>query len=477
MPAIDSAHTYALTIGGNAFYDYVLAGTLRVVEAEGSQIDTMTFQLEDTGWGTDPGEWQEVVFSVDGTPFFGGYVVKLTPTVSPALDRRQYTVNCESYMTLFSRTPRIQQSWANETPQAIIADLFTAAGITGFDLTTNVTNTPTPTLFTANRILLSEALDKLAEQLGGLDNDDWAWRTDASKNLWFGPASSDAASFGIEDIESCDWSTTFPPNAHPTVDVDATQIRNRITVIGGASTSGHHTDNFVGDGSTVLFKTTYQPVQRCIMVTVDGILKRFGWDWVDDYGSTYDVLINFEAGTLRFPDASPPAGSAAIAITYTYATAIETVREDTTSQTQYGRVFDYEHEDRSITSQDEAEAVGDALLQAYAYGIVSGQFVVERFGLRAGQQVGIEYPLLDLTGDYIIRQVTTELLKGEIVRATVQFGGLYLRLSRIVGGGGSRPPTSAYYSPSVPGWGGATKSSHTIHYNTVGVGEFVDPTL
>lgn len=476
MPALDSAHTYALTIGGNAFYDYLIKPSLRVVDAEGSQIDTMTFQLEDLGWGTDPVEWNEVTFSVDGSVFFGGYVVKVKPTISPALNRRLITVDCESYMTRFSRTPRVQQSWANETPQSIIADLFTAAGITGYNLTTHVTNTPTPTLFTANKILLSEALDKLTGELGALDADDWTWRVDPDKNLWLGPASSDSAPFDIADIETPpDYATTFPPNAHPAVDTDATQIRNRVTVIGGVSTSGNHTDNYVGDGATTLFKLTYQPIRRVIMVTVDGTLKRFGWDWVDDFGSTVDVLVNFEAGTLRFPDASPPAGSAAIAITYTYDTPIQTVRSDAASHTLYGIWFDYEHEDRSITSQTEAEAVGDALLQAYAYGIVTGQFVVERFGLRAGQTVGIEYPLLDLSGNYVIRQVTTELIAGELIRATVQFGGIYLRLSRIIGTGASNPSTSTYYAPSTPAWGSSIYSSHVSGYDSVGNGAFIPP--
>ena len=475
MPSMDSAHSYSLTIGGVEFYSFVLTNTLRVVEAEGSQIDTLSVQVEDLGWSADPVEWEEIVLKVDGAPFFGGYLVKKTPTVSPARDRRQFTVNCESYMTLFAKTPRVTKSWANTAPQDIVSGLFTAAGITGFDLTTHVTNTPTPTLFTANKALLSEALDTLAAQLGALAGADWTWRTDASKKLWLGPAASDAAAFDIEDITTCDWSGSFPPNANPSVDTDATQIRNRITVTGGVNTSSHQTDNFTGDGTTVLFKLTRQPVRRVVQVTVDGVLKRFGWDWVDDFGATVDVLINFEAGTLRFPDALPPSVGQAISITYTYDIGISTVRSDAASYAYYGRWFDYEHEDRSITSQAEAEAAGDALLQAYAYGQTTGQFVVERFGLRAGQTVGIEFPLLDLTGDYIIRQVTTELLKGGLIRATVQFGGIYLRLSRVLGTGASRGAGSAYYTPSNPYSGSAVKSAHVQDYDTVGNGVFSPP--
>lgn len=446
MPALDAAHTYDLTIGGASFYGHLLAGTLRVVEAEGSQIDTLTFELEDLGFAAEPVEWQECQFTVDGTAFFGGYVTKLTPTVSPALTRRKFTVNCESYMTLFSRTPRIRQAWVNQTPRQIVADLFTAAGVTGYDLTTYVATTPAPTQFVANDILLNEALDKLAAQCGGLADADWTWRTDAAKKLHLGPASSDTAPFAIADITLANWTTSFPPLAHPTADTDASQIRNRITVKGGVSTSGNITDNFTGDGATVRFNLSHQPIRRIVSITVAGSLYRYGWDWVDDFGATVQVLVDFEAGTIRFPDAGPPAVGAAIVVTYLYDVPITTVRSDTASHTKYGIWFDYEYEDASITSETEAQAVGDALLQAYANGVVTGQFEVERFGLHGGQIITITYPLLGLSGSYVLRQVTTELKKGGIIKATGQFGGIYLRLSRVLG----REARSSYYSPSVP---------------------------
>ena len=58
MPSMDSAHSYSLTIGGVEFYSFVLTNTLRVVEAEGSQIDTLSVQVEDLGWSADPVEWE-----------------------------------------------------------------------------------------------------------------------------------------------------------------------------------------------------------------------------------------------------------------------------------------------------------------------------------------------------------------------------------------------------------------------------------
>ena len=71
--------------------------------------------------------------------------------------------------------------------------------------------------------------------------------------------------------------------------------------------------------------------------------------------------------------------------------------------------------------------------------------------------------------------ITTELLKGGLIRATVQFGGIYLRLSRVLGTGASRGAGSAYYAPSNPYSGSAVKSAHVQDYDTVGNGVFTPP--
>lgn len=480
MPALDTTHTWSLTIGGVDYYPYLLKGTLRVVEAEGSQIDTLTCQLEDTGWATDPSEWMECILTADGTTkLFGGYVVTKKPMVGPGLTNLQWTINAESYLTLASRSPRIRKSYTNATVRAIATDLFSQAGLAGFDTTTHVSNAVTLTKFTAAGILLNEALDKLVEQGGASAAATWAYRIDADKKLWLGPASSDAAPFNIADIRTpCDYVTTFPPLSHPDATTDATQIRNRITVRGGTSASAIQTDNFTGDGSTTLFKLTYAPVRYIESISKAGVWLRYGWDWVDGWydenGDGYDVLVDFEAGTLRFPDAAPPAGGAAVVCKYRYDVAITAVRTSAASYAQYGMYFDYEHEDASLTSATDAELAGDALLAQYAFGSLTGSVQVERLGIRAGQTFTMTYPLLGLSGGYVARQVTMELVaEDRVVRLTIQFGNTAARLSRTVKTG--QPSQSAYYQPANGGSAGGTRYGSVNGYDGVGTGDFIPP--
>ncbi len=501
MPAIDSVHSFSLTINGVDFYPYVLTGTLRMVDAEGSQIDTLSFDLEDIGWGASPNEWQEVYWLDGATKLFGGYIVDAKPKLSPALDRLQWSIRCESHLTLFQKSPRIRKAYSNATVAAIVADLFTQAGVSGFDVSTYVSTTPTIERFNVSGELLNETLDRLAIQAAGNSGVTWSWRVDANKKLWFGPATVDVGPFDIEDITTCDWTNSFPPSGFPDKSKDATQIRNRITVRGGVAASSVQTDTFTGDGSTILFNTTYKPIRAIVEITVGGTHQRYGWDWVDGWydenGDGYNVLVDFEAGRLRFPEAVAPGASVAVVVKYHYDVAIETVVSDAASYATYGFWFDYEHEDRSITSLEEATDVGNAFLDEYAFAVVNGSLVVERLGLRAGQYVSINFPFPSVYGgaytwnyagygenrwngdamfdaSYVLRQVTTEVKKGELVSCTLQFGGRTERLSRAYMKA-IRQRTAAYTQPVIPRLVSGVQSVLVYGYDGAVKGQFVAP--
>lgn len=479
MAALDTAHTWELTLNGVDYWGYILKNTLRMVEAEGSQVDTLTFEIEDLNWATDPVEFWEVEWTADGSNvLFGGYIVSAKPRVSAAKDRTTWTIKCESWVTLFSRTPRIRQTWVNTALDDIVAGLFTAAGLTGYDVSTHVASSPTLETFVANGEHLADLLDTLRDRAAAALSQTWTWRVAADKALWMGQASSDPAPFAIADIELANYSTTFPPSGDPEKDIDATQIRNRITVLGGVSASDVQTDNFTGDGSTYLFNLTYQPIRSIVEITLDGALQRYGWDWVDDYGSAYDVLINFEAGTVRYPDGAPPGGGTALVVKYKHDVLITTVRTSAASYAYYGIYFDFELEDRTITDQTMAEQAGDAMLAAYAFGSVQGTVVVERLGIHAGQLLTITYPLLSLSGGYVARQVTTELGPGEDhVICTIQYGGQHDRLSAAAGGraAGGKTGQPVYGQPNVPRYAGDIEAMLVKGYDGVGTGQFIAP--
>lgn len=474
MPALDNAHTWTLTLNGVDYWPYHLGGTFRLTEGEGSQIDTLSFEIEDLGWASDPREFWEVIWTADGsTVLFGGYIVHAKPRISPSLETRIWTVQCEGYPTMFKRTPKIRQTWVNATPDVIVAAAFTAAGLAGYDYT-NVSNTPTLETFTANGIHLDSLLDDLRTRCAGAVAETWTWRVSAEKDVWLGEVGNDPAPFAIADIEVCDWVTSFPPSAspEPEKDIDATQIANRVTVLGGVNSSDLQTDNFVGDGSTYLFNLTYQPIRSIVVITLDGALQRYGWDWVDDYGTAYDVLIDFESGTVRYPDGAPPTAGQALVVTYKKDSLITATRTSAASYAYYGMYFDLEVENRRITNATMAQELADAILAERAFGRVQGSLTIERLGLHAGQLLTITIPLLAISDSYVIRQVVTELGPGrQHVICTVSFGGQHDKLSLATGDSGQ----AAYNQPNVPRYAGDIEAMLVKGYDGVGTGQFVAP--
>lgn len=474
MTILDAPHSFSLILNGVDYWPYLtITDTLRMVQAEGSQVDTLAFELEDLDWAVAPREFLEVQWVADGTDvLFGGYIVSAKPRVSEARDRTTWTIKSESWVTLFSRTPRIRKTWVNAAVNDIVADLFSLAGLAGYDTSTHVATSPALDVFVANGEHLAELLDILRDRCAGALGQLWTWRVAPNKAVWLGQASSDPAPFAIADIELADYVLSFPPSGDPDKDIDATQIRNRITVLGGVSASDVQVDEFAGDDATYLFNLDYQPVRSIVEITLDGALQRYGWDWVDDYGDACDVLVNFEAGTLRYPDGAPPGTGKLLVVKYKHDVLIKTVRVSAASHAYYGIYFDYELEDRTITNATMAEQAGDAMLAAYAFGSVQGTVVVERLGIQAGQLLTITFPLLGLTGGYVARQVTTELGQGgDHVICTIQYGGQHDRLSSAV----AKKDQAAYGQPNVPRYSGDIQAMLVKGYDGVGAGEFIAP--
>jgi hypothetical protein len=465
VPVSSQVLTFSLTVAGTERITLLQRGSLQWVDVAGSQVDTLRFTIEDVSNAFTAAEWQVVIFKIDGVAQFGGYVVKAQPTLVANGNHRAWALTCESYSTRLGRAPLIRGTWTNTTAEDIIADAFTAAGLTEFNTATYVSAGPTLTTFTANGEQLTSVLERLKALAAEDAGTDWEWQIRADKKLYFRAASADVAPFGLALVTTADWSSDFPVLGLPALSRDASLIYNRITVRGGTAPSAEITDTFTGDGSTVLFTLTTQPLRDIVRITVAGTLQSHGVDWYDSFGGGYDVLVNYSAGTLRFPDASPPAGSAAIVVVYRSDTAVVATAQSNASYTAYGNLwFDKEVSDSSITALADAQNLADALLEQYAYGSVSGTATVERFGIRAGQQVSVSFAALGLVGDYPVRKVTMSLTPGEFgIRATVNFGGQNDSLSAAVGGDGA----GATSAPIVQGEVGIVRVRNRI--------ELIDP--
>jgi len=494
--ALDTVHSFKfyVKVSGSFFdlWSYVLRDSVEISDAEGGEIDTLRITLADYANSLNLDEWSECYLEADGTArLFGGYIVKLKPHAAKGGHYLEYETVCESYLTLLARIKPIRKTYISMALGSIIADLFIEAGLTGFDVATYVDPGPTIDTFVADEERLPALLDRLTLlgqtgapagvpegslpiwwvvqyvpldyssedywPLGGaIGLVPWGWTVDANKTLIMGPATNNPAPFGIADLANADWTTTFPPNKDVDIGLDASTIYNRITVRGGTAVSAEQTDTFSGDGTTTLFQLTHAPVRDIVRITVDGSLAApWGVDWYDTFGGGMACLVNYRAGTVRWPDALPPAaGSNNIEVTYRYDdySACEVTVGDYSSCVAHGLWLDApDYENRYITTAEQAVKIGEAFLAEYSYGVVEGSLEIGRLGLRAGQQIHVKLALFGLDDDFVIRRVVTRVDKaGTGVVSVVNFGGRSDRLSAAISSGGGGISQSSYFTPTTP---------------------------
>lgn len=449
---LDVSHAWQFMVDGTDRWTNTIDGSVAWTEYEAGEIGTLRATLKETGAALGVVEWQEVVLKDGSDAIWGGYIVNATPLADRMgnSNRLSWEITAESYATILNRTPRVRKTWYGDAPGAILAGLFDLAldpaggppNQTEFDTSTYVSaGAFTDDIsFTANGEKLTDILDRLALLAG------FVWWIDADKAVHFGAASASTAPYGIKLAGAANYSTFFPPNANSVnARIDATDIRNRVTVNGGVRVSAVQTDNFTGDGSTLIFTVSQFPIVEVVSITVGGVAQSFGTDWYHSFDD-YNCLVNYSHGTVRWDTGNAPPNLDAVVVKYRYGERVVVTISDATSIAQYGRAFDYEVTDNSVSTYAAATAIANAILDEYAYGILTGGFEVNRLGIKAGQRVQIEYTALGLTGYYQARQVAGAIRPGGLVTLAVRFGGKRARLSNLlqgnvgggpVGGGGS----------------------------------------
>jgi hypothetical protein len=234
MTVMQENYTFSLLVNSVEYWPYLLRGSLQMTQGESSETGSLTCRLEDYDGTLNFADllWKEVYWKTltpSVTYIFGGYLVEVIPEHSTADTRAVWTLKCESWGTLFNRVLAVTATYAGHTAKAIVAHLFTAAGLSGFDVTTYVATGDTIAKFGVTNAKLSEALDQLAAiaNLAGT-GEPFIWWVTPAKALRFGLAASFAAPFGIAPLATADWTTTFPPLRDTSVGTEY-GIRNKAT--------------------------------------------------------------------------------------------------------------------------------------------------------------------------------------------------------------------------------------------------------
>lgn len=162
------------------------------------------------------------------------------------------------------------------------------------------------------------------------------------------------------------------------------EMRNKITV-NGAAQLDTRVDNFTGDGSTIEFTLTYEPVS--IETTVNGTLQTLGID-----GSTtgFDYTLDKNRKTITFE--SPPAGSAAIVCTYTTLIPTPVTKSDPSSIARYGLTQEEAYDFEDVVTVADAEIRVNQLIDILKDGELSTVIFTTERDVKVGQKIAYSNP-------------------------------------------------------------------------------------
>jgi hypothetical protein len=363
-----------LTIDGVDRTEDVSFPSVRKTDHLNSQVDSLRFIIRRYGAKTyKPTLDDEVIFTRDAETLFGGVIVRITETIE-ASTIIGYEIECNDYSQYLKRqlvTERYEGMTVTEIVEALVAD-YTTDGFT----TVNVTSTQLVESISFNRISVKDALQKLAEALS------FVWYVDYDMDIHFFPKNTEEAPFELTDT-----SGTYIYNSLEIVE-DLTQVRNSVLVQGGEATSATtRTEYETGDGTRIQFplKNKFASVPT---VTVGGVGKTVGTEFLDSDGS-FQVMWNFNEKYLRFTAGNTPAAAANnIVTTGEYLYPIVVAVPAPASQALFG-VYEFAITDKSIRSQAEAISRAQAELTSYQNQLYEGQFRTYADGLRSGQIITI----------------------------------------------------------------------------------------
>ena len=427
MSILHGTHTINVYVNGVDRTGYLVADSLVLREALDGDLPTAELTLEDTSNALTVGAWNEVRVDLDGVPVWGGYAVRPIPVEAAGGTHRIWKIRAEGYARRFRHTDEVTGTWVGATPQTILIDAANAAGLgSEFDVTTYVPTSPTVDVFAVRDMVFSDVLDRLCMVLGA------TWRVDGSKRVHIEVTSTATATapYGVTTVALADWSTTFPANSGVTMDYGDVVI-NRVVVRGGWQNVGPVGEVFTGDGVTTKFQLSRQPIQSVIYVEVDGDLQSFGTMWVHSF-SQYSALIDYSDGVVYFGTA--PASGATVRVAYRYMSRVEYTATDAASYANLGFYVTHTVHDPTVTTEDKAKELANALLAEFADVPTRITFTVERPWFVPGHVVNLNFPLFGISGNYLVREVTTRFKRGGVISQQVTVGGRAVRLGEVMRG-------------------------------------------
>lgn len=409
-------HTVTVTIDGTDRTANLRQDSLFIRSNIGNTTDIAEFTI------VDPGtfqilDWSEVTIDINGTRVFGGYITASSGTaVGDGPNKTtMWSIECRDWSALFDVTT-VFYSFTDLADSSIIETLFDIYFFPeNFDATTAVSQQYADVDVLFDHVTFREALDQLA----GIVKAQWHLGPD-KVFYWYAELDPDDAPFNIDTV-SPDNVTSFDVLTNSLqATTDSLEIVNRLTVIGGWSTSGtKQVDVFPASSTETKYGPLTQPpsamwsihfidstdVERTAYASDIGIYPQQVTD--DDGNPIYDsereyiVTANLDTGYIQFDLSSiSPAtlkNGTDVTVQYYYKEAIEVTRDNTGSQGQYARVFHRYVFDESLSDLTSAARYADKVLAEFGDGRITVKFDVTRHGLLPGRLIVINTPAFNIS--------------------------------------------------------------------------------
>lgn len=421
-----------LTIGGEDWTGYLLTNSLSISDQLNSR-NTSSFDLisvegagpivTDAGdtlitsdgdtlyYGIRPEVGQEVIFLRDGvTRVFAGTIDDLTEEKMPGSDALRYTVACVDNNALADRR-LVYDAYENQTLAAIVEDIVTEF-LAGEGITTTYVQTgPVIERAVFNYVTAAQAFDDLAELTG------FSWYIDYDKNLRFFSRETHAAPFALTDS-----SGNF---RNLKVRRTMERYRNRQYIRGGVDLTVERTETFKGDGETRAFPLQFPIGKVPTALSINGgpqlTIGILGIDSGKDFywNKGSNLLTQSDSGTKL---TATDTGS----VTYQGQFPLTVNAQDDAaiaamaSLTGGTGIIESIEDKPNLDTEPAATDFANAYLRKDGRIPTHIDFETDDDGLEAGQLITITIGAHNLTGAYLIDNVSADDIDGLFLRYKVR---------------------------------------------------------
>lgn len=405
-------------IGGIDKTTLIRAKSLTITDAITSEVDTCSFILDDVDGGNRPNEGDEVVVYWGDPPvkIFAGEIQNAPQSqISPGIYK--YSVHCVDYSRGMDKR-RVVETYTDKTCKYIIEDIIDnyAPEFT----TVNVQAGPTIYYIAFNYKSPTECLRELA-RLSGYD-----WYVDYDMDIHFFASETNEAPYELNETPSSGRYSGL------TIQIDKSQLRNRVYVRGGYYLSNIYEQEIVADGEQMEFLLAYNPYTP-VSVYVDGVEHSLGIDNIDT--TIKDFVVNATEKTIKNLVHAKLTAGQVLKTKYKYKIPILVIEDDEDSQEALQAIEGgdgiYEHliVDESLATLEAARARANAELRQYANAMVEGSFTTDQDGYRSGQLLTVNIPSRSINSEYLIQTVTKKSIGGGYLEYSVSFATLLTGLT------------------------------------------------